>query len=224
MFHYYWCIRKSWSSSSIKVYNNNNIALKTKLSYSQCHVFMSLYIYNAYRYCRQYNHLSTHPAEHKAIEAHLHAQGLEYEKPEKWTGPVFLSSLHVAKVKAIKAVWHAIVGKPKGEGGGQTGDFAQQQQQQTQSNAPPSPTRQAVSRQPPPPRPPPKQQQQQLNDLYQEQEQSGMSENIRTSFQGEAGNVYRNVGRGGRGRGGRGPAAQRAPTHTDRTDRASLHL
>ena len=223
MFHYYWCIRKSWSSSSIKVYNNNNIALKTKLSYSQCHVFMSLYIYNAYRYCRQYNHLSTHPAEHKAIEAHLHAQGLEYEKPEKWTGPVFLSSLHVAKVKAIKAVWHAIVGKPKGEGGGQTGDFAQQQQQ-TQSNAPPSPTRQAVSRQPPPPRPPPKQQQQQLNDLYQEQEQSGMSENIRTSFQGEAGNVYRNVGRGGRGRGGRGPAAQRAPTHTDRTDRASLHL
>ena len=39
MFHYYWCIRKLWSSS-ILIYNNNIIAQHIA-SYSQYHVFLS---------------------------------------------------------------------------------------------------------------------------------------------------------------------------------------
>jgi len=82
----------------------------------QC-VSMGLYVF-ALMLCELYyvteylaqcmHNLFTHPDERAVIE--LHAENTGAKKPVPWTGPVFLSRIHLTKVRAIQGAYEAVFG------------------------------------------------------------------------------------------------------------------
>lgn len=71
---------------------------------------MACEAYYAVEYLAQcMHHVMTHPDEARMIELHKEKEGMP-NKAVTWTGPVFMSRIHLTKVRAIQQIWEFVVG------------------------------------------------------------------------------------------------------------------